>query len=263
MDAIITAGGTMKPTDPLFALTGVAKKALIPLAGQPMICWVIDALAHSRIIDHIIVVGLEPPDLNHPYPHLHFTEARGGIVDNVFAGLDCLQKISPHVKNFLLLSSDIPLITPDIVEGFVEECGSQEAELYYAMVEEKTMESRFPASRRTYIPVKGGRYTGGDIFLVKVSLVVRGNVELAKAATGARKNYLQQIRLIGWSFIIRFLLRRLTVHEAAIEVSAKANFDGRVVATQYAELGMDLDKPHQYEIIKAHLESRQAQTIKE
>lgn len=262
MDAIITAGGTMKPTDPLFALTGVAKKALIPLAGQPMICWVIDALAHSQIIEHIIIVGLEPQDLNHPYPQLHFTKARGGIVDNVFAGLDCLQKISPHVRNFLLLSSDIPLITSDIIEGFVKECGSQEAEVYYTMVEEKTMERRFPASRRTYIPFKGGRYTGGDIFMVNVS-AVRGNIELAKAATGARKNYLQQIRLIGWSFIIRFLLRRLTVHEAAIEVSAKANLDGRVVATQYAELGMDLDKPHQYEIIKANLESRQTQTIKE
>lgn len=260
MDAIITAGGTLKPTDPLFKLTGVNRKALIPLVGQPMICWIIDALCASEIVDHIVVVGLTPQDLKHSYRHLYFTDATGDIVDNVFAGLDCLQTINPDVKNFLLLSSDIPLITPDIVRGFVEECGSQESEIYYAMVEENTMESRFPVSRRTYIPFRGGRYTGGDIFLVRVS-AVRGNIELAKAATGARKNYFQQIRLIGWSFIFRFLLRQITVHQAAVEVSAKANLDGQVVSTKYAELGMDLDKPHQYDIIKANLEKPQAQTV--
>lgn len=260
MDAIITAGGQLKPTDPLFKLTGVDKKALIPLVGQPMICWIIDALCASGIVEHIVVVGVEPQDVEHPYSRLYFTEATGDIIDNVFAGLDRLQKINPNVKKLLLLSSDIPLITPETVRGFVAECGSQEAEVYYAMVEEPTMESHFPASNRTYIPFKGGRYSGGDIFLIDVS-AVRGNIALAKAATGARKNYFQQIRLIGWSFIIRFLLRRLTVHEAAIEVSAKANLDGRVIDTRYAELGMDLDKPHHYDIIKAHLEKRQAQTV--
>ncbi|MCB0192842.1 MAG: nucleotidyltransferase family protein [Anaerolineae bacterium] len=260
MDAIITAGGTLKPTDPLFQLTGVDKKALIPLVGKPMIGWIIEAIQASGIVDNIVIVGLKPQDLAPDYPHLYFTDAAGDIIDNVFAGLDRLQTISPQVKNFLLVSSDIPLITPETIRGFVEECGVHDAEVYYAMVEEKLMESRFPISKRTYIPFKGGRYTGGDIFLMNSS-AVRGNITLAKAATGARKNYLQQIRLIGWSFIFRFLLRRLTVHQAAIEVSAKANLDGRVIATKYAELGMDLDKPQHYDIIKAHLETRQTQKV--
>lgn len=260
MDAIITAGGVLAPDDPLYELTRIEKKALIPLAGQPMICWIIDALCKSGIVDHIVIVGLSPQELDERYGHVYFTDSAGDIIDNIFAGVDRLKTVNSNVKKLLLLSSDIPLVTPTIIRGFVEECGSQEADLYYAMVEEKTMETRFPASRRTFVPFKGGRYSGGDIFLADISAAIKGNKILAKAGTSSRKNYFEQVRLIGIGFIIRFLLRMMTVHEAAKRVSAKANLDGRVVDTKYAELGMDLDKPHQYEIIKAYLEKRQAQT---
>jgi hypothetical protein len=129
------------------------------------------------------------------------------------------------------------------------------------VVEEKTMEARFPQSKRTYIPFKGGRYTGGDIFLFDMNAANENNIELGKALTGSRKNYLAQARMIGFGFIIRMLLRMMTVHEAARRASAKVNLDGRAVDTRFAELGMDLDKPHQYEIIKASLEERQAQVV--
>ncbi|HHH42466.1 MAG TPA: hypothetical protein ENK56_10750, partial [Chloroflexi bacterium] len=43
--AIIGAGGP--PDDPLTAYTGVARKALIPLLGRPMVLYVAQALAES------------------------------------------------------------------------------------------------------------------------------------------------------------------------------------------------------------------------
>jgi hypothetical protein len=186
----------------------------------------------------------------------------GSVVSNIFAGLGKLQELNPSTQKILIISSDIPLITPEIVRGFVAECGSQEGDIYYAVVEERTMESRFPASKRTFVPFKGGRYSGGDAFLADVAAAT-GNVPLAQALTGSRKNYLKQAQLIGFGFIIRFLLRRMTVHEAAKRAGKKAKLDVRVVDTRFAELGMDLDKAHQYEIIKNYLERREAQAIQE
>jgi GTP:adenosylcobinamide-phosphate guanylyltransferase len=248
------------PDDPLYAITKVEKKALIPLVSRPMISWVLDALRGSGVVDHIVVVGLKRQDLASEDHQLHFVDSVGGMVDNIFAGLNKLQEVNPSVEKILLFSSDIPLITPEIVRGFVEECGSQEADIYYAVIEEKTMEARFPGSRRTFVPFKGGRYSGGDALLVDVAATA-GNVELARALTGSRKNYLDQARMLGFGFIIRFLLRMMTVYEAAERAAQKANLNGRVVNTRFAELGMDLDKPHQYEIIKADLEKREAQMI--
>ncbi len=259
MDAIITAGGTFKPEDPLFQLTGVEKKALVPLGGRPMVNYVLGALRASGLVDHIVVVGLTSGEVNLEDDQLHFVDSVGGLVDNIFAGLYKLQEINPLVNKFLLVSSDIPLITPESIQGFVESCGNQEADIYYAVVEEKTMEARFPNSKRTFVPFKNGRYSGGDILLVDVAAAA-GNIDLARSLTGSRKNYLEQARLIGFSFIIKFLLRLMTVQEAGKQAAAKAKLNGEAVDIPFAELGMDVDKLHQYEMIKSYLEKGKVET---
>jgi GTP:adenosylcobinamide-phosphate guanylyltransferase len=259
MDAIVTAGGINLSDDPLYELTGVEKKALIPLAGQPMIGWVVDALAQSGLIEHIAIVGLKPDEVDFGEAPVYFVDSQGEMISNILAGLEKLQEVNPSVKKILLCSSDIPLITSEIVQGFVEECGSlEEADAYYAIVEEKTMEASFPGSKRTFVPFKGGRYSGGDVFLFDVA-ATKGNRELFRSLTSSRKNYLNQARMLGIGFIIRFLLRMMTVHEAAARVRNTINLEARVVDTRFAELGMDVDKPHQYEVIKAVLEKREAQ----
>lgn len=255
MEAIVTAGGISAPDDPLYVLTGVAKKALIPLAGQPMISWIVDALVGSGLIEHIVIVGLHPGEVTFKGDApLFFVDSTGSLIDNILAGTATTREINPDVKKILLCASDIPLITPEIVSGFIAECGSQEAEAYYPVVEEKIMEARFPGSKRSYIPFKGGRYCGGDIFLFDIA-AIKGKVELLRALAASRKNYWGQVRKLGPGFIFRFLLRQMTVHEAAERVGDKINLTARVVETRLAELGMDLDKPCQYHLIKACLEN--------
>ena len=259
MDAMITAGGTLKPDDPLFQQFGIEKKALLPMVGRPMISWVLEALRNSGGVDHIAIVGLDPDELDYQDDRLHFTPSTGNLVDNIYEGMYTLQKFHPTVKKILLFSSDIPLVTPEIVRGFVDECGSQKANIYYAVVKREIMEAAFPGSKRTFVPMKDGYFSGGDAFLLDVDAAA-GNAEMAKSLTSSRKNYVQQARAVGFLFIIKILLRRLTAQEAGHYVAQKANLSGQVVITQYPELGMDVDKPHQYEMIKAQLEKRQAQS---
>ncbi len=261
MDAIVTAGGVSSSDDPLYALTGIEKKALIPLAGKPMIKWVVEALSGSGLIENIVIVGLKPGEVNFDDIPVYFVDAVGEMIDNILTALDKMKEINPATKKILLSSSDIPLITPEVVRGFIEECGSLEGDVYYAIVEEKTMEARFPGSKRTFVPFKGGRYSGGDVFLADVTAPTKTDLDLFRALTNSRKNYLNQARMLGFGFIIRFLLRMMTLQDAVERVRKILNLDARAVDTRFAELGMDLDKPHQYEMIKATLEKRQAQML--
>lgn len=263
MDAIVLAGGINRPDDPLFALTGVEKKALIPLAGKPMVNWVVEALTGSGLVRYIVVIGLKSDEVNFGEAPVHFVDGAGGMIDNVLMALAKLKEVNPATKKILLTMSDIPLITPEIVRGFVEECGSQEADIYYAVVEERTMNTRFPDSRRTFVPLKGGRYGGGDIYLADVTAPDKTDMDLFRSLTDSRKNYLAQARILGLGFVIRFLLRMATVHDAAERACKVLNLEARVVDTRFAELGMDVDKPHQYEIIKMALEKREAQQLGE
>lgn len=258
MDAIITAGGMLSTDDPLYALTGIEKKALIPLVGQPMIRWVVDALIGSSVVDNIVVVGLEPDEIDLG-DSPQYVSAQGGLIENALAALERLQAINPATQKVLLSSSDIPLITAQTVRGFVEECGSQEADVYYTVVEKKAMETRFPNSKRTFFPLKGGRYSGGDLFLCDAEVPQKIDQELIRSLIGSRKNYWNQARLVGLGFIIKFMFGRMTIHDVAKRGSEILNIDARAVVTDFAELGMDLDKAHQYEIIKAELEKRETQ----
>ncbi|MFQ5612712.1 MAG: NTP transferase domain-containing protein [Anaerolineae bacterium] len=257
MDAVVTAGGMCKPDDPLFEITGVTKKALTPLAGKPMIQWVVGALLGARHIDRIVIVGMEAGEVDFGGAPIHYTPSRGSILDNVIAGAEALQAIDPSVKKFLLCSSDIPLITSEIVDSFIEDCLQTEADVYYSVVEEKTMEGRFPGSKRSFIPLKGGRYAGGDIFVIDLHAGSL-DLDLFRELSQARKNYWRQALKLGPTFILKFLLRRLTLEEAARRASQVLNVRAVAMDTPYAELGMDLDKPHQYEMIKAELEASQA-----
>ena len=261
MEAIITAGGVNRPDDALYDLTGVEKKALIPLAGKPMVTWVVEALYGSGIINNIVIVGLRADEIDLSGFPVHFVEPAGGLIDNILVALARAREINPTAQKMILASSDIPLITPEIVCGYIEECGSQEADIYYTVVEQKTMEARFPDSRRTFVPfLKDGKFSGGDMFLADVTAPERTDVDLFRSLTSVRKNYFKEARLAGFGFIIRFLLRMMTLEEAAARVSKVVNLDVRAVNTRYAELGMDLDKPRQYEMIRSILEERQVQT---
>lgn len=256
MQALITAGGSLKSDSRLFLETGIAKKGLIPIAGKPMIQWVADALLGSDRIDGLIVVGLKEGDVDTGEKPVRYVEDQGNLVDNVLAGVEVAQQVDPASYKILLSSSDIPLVTVEIIDEFIDICLENKGEIHYTVIEEKTMEARFPNSKRTFTPLKGGRYAGGDLLMLDTR-AVNANIELFRGATGSRKNFLGQARLIGFTFIFRFIFRLMDLEEGERRAAKAFNLKGRILNYHRAEIGMDVDKLHQYQLVKRELEARQ------
>ena len=59
MDALVTAGGIPTPDEPLYSYSLGKPKALIEIAGKPMIQWVLDALSGSKMVGNVLVIGLD------------------------------------------------------------------------------------------------------------------------------------------------------------------------------------------------------------
>ena len=72
----------------------------------------------------------------------------------------------------------------------------------------------------------------------------------------ARKNALKQALLIGIDNLILLLLRAIDLEGALQRVSKRLNIKGRAIQCPYAEIGMDVDKPHQLQIVRADLERK-------
>ena len=253
--AVVSAGWSPTVDDPLAEYTQGKSKTLIPIAGKPMITHIIDALANSRTVKHIVIVALDPDaDVQFPVAVEYVPDA-GGILDNAEAGLEYALNHYPDLDVVLLCTSDIPTITGPIVDALVEECLRTDHDLYYTVIERSVMEKRFPGSRRSYIHLREGDFAGGDIIVVRPSLGIT-NRDLWDDLAAARKNAFRQARLVGLGIFLRLITRRLSLADAERRISKVLNVHGRVVPFPHAEVGMDVDKPPQLEIVRAELEAR-------
>jgi molybdopterin-guanine dinucleotide biosynthesis protein A len=251
MNAIILAGGIPGQKDPLYLYTQGQPKALANIAGKPMIQWVLSALNRSSSIDHLLVVGLDKGSgliCNKP---TYYIPDQGGMLDNIKVGLQHNYDTNPTSSHVLVSSCDIPAITPEIVDWRVQNSLNYEADLDYAAVTRKTMEAHFPGANRSYIKFKDYEVCGGDLNIVRVSILKKEYIWTRLIE--ARKNVFKQATMIGLDLLFLLLLGRSTLKEAESRVSKRIGIMGRVCLSPYAELAMDVDKPHQLELLHQHL----------
>lgn len=251
--AIIGAGGSYDPSDPLLSQSGVRHKALIPIAGAPMILHMARALADSGYVKHIILAGLgSDHGIDFPLP-VTVLPASSGIVETFLMGTAALEHIVPGAERVLVCSTDIPLVTGEMIRYLVDTALATSADVCYTVVRREVMEARFPDSGRSYVRLRDGMFAGGDVHLIN-PVVLGRNRELMEEVLGARKNDLKQARIIGLRFLLKFLFRRLTIADGERKAESIFGAAFRVIPVRYAELGMDVDKPHQLDLVRAEME---------
>jgi len=255
MNAFVAAGGTPGPDEPLFDECQGQPKAMLPIAGKPMVQWVVDALDGAHRIENIVVVGLDDSVGLSSRKRLDYVPNQGGLLHNMMAGLEKVRQIDPTAELALYTAADIPAVTSEMVDWRAELALQSPGDIDYVAVERKVMEARFPGSNRSYVKFKDVEVCGGDMNVVSVSLAVRE--AFWDRLIEARKSPLRQAAMVGYDTLILLLLRRLTFHAAERRICKRLKLDGHAHLSPHAELAMDVDKPHQFEIIRAALESRQ------
>ena len=256
MDAIVTAGGIPRPEDPLYSYSHGDSKALIDVAGKPMIQWVLDALSDAEHVDNVIVIGLSPKvGLTCKKP-LHFLSNQGRMLSNIVAGVSKSQQLNAGSDYVLIVSSDIPTLKPEMVDWLVETCMDSDDDLYYGVCPREVMEKRFPESKRTYTRLKDIELCGADINIAHVRMATE-HLDMWESLIGTRKSPLRQAGIIGLGTLFRVATRSITLDELVAVVSERIGIKGHVIRWELAEPCMDVDKPHQLELLRADLEKEQ------
>ncbi len=256
MDAVVLAGGVPTPKDPLYPYTQGGPKALLDMAGKPMVQWVIDALEAAPEIEGIFIAGLtETPDLHGAKIRGYLPDA-GGLLSNALAGLRAVLRHHPQAEYVALVAGDIPALTPDMVSWMVAQAQGEPFDLAYTAIPRAVMEARFPTARRTYTRLRDIEACGGDFHLVRPTLADT-HTEVWERLIAARKNPFKQAAILGWDLLLKLALRRLTMEEGLHLVSRRLGVRGKLILSPYAELGMDADKPHQVDLLRRELAHRQ------
>lgn len=258
MDALVLAGGIPQPDDPLYTYSNGDSKALIDVAGKPMVQWVLDALGGSKHVRNVIVVGLTPKSGVTCKKPLHFLSNQGRMLANIVAGVDKSLELDERTEYVLVVSSDIPALKPEMVDWLVDACMETKDDLYYGICTREVMEARFPESKRTYTRLKDVELCGADINVTHVRMATE-HLDMWESLIGTRKSPLRQAGIIGLGTLFQVLTRSITLEDLVEKVCRRLGIKGRAIVWSYAEACMDVDKPHQLELMRADLEKQQRQ----
>ena len=258
MDAIVIAGGIPRPEDPLYTYSHGDSKALIDVAGKPMVQWVLDALGNAKQVDHVIIIGLSPKSGITCKKPIYYVSNQGRMLANIVAGVDKALELNKRNKYVLVVSSDIPTLKSEMVDWLVKTCMETKDDLYYGVCPKDVMEARFPGSKRTYTHLKDMDVCGADINLTHVRMATE-HLDMWESLIGSRKSPLKQAGIIGFGTLFALFTRRLTLEDAVKRVGDRIGIKGRAIVWPYAEPCMDIDKPSQLELLREDLAKQQEQ----
>jgi GTP:adenosylcobinamide-phosphate guanylyltransferase len=258
MDAIVTAGGIPLPGEPLYEECLGKSKALLEVGGKPMIQWVLDALDRSASVNRVVVIGL-PADIPLHYSKpLTFMANHGGMLQNIIAGLHEVKRLNPAADAVVVAASDTPGLTAPMVDWVVDRVNESDDDIYYNVITRETMEKRYPGSKRTYTRLKDVEVCGGDLNVVRLRLL-DDQKPVWMDIIEARKNPLKQAYLLGFDVLLGLLFRSYTLEATVKKVCQHLHIKGRALVCPYAELGMDVDKNFQLEIVRTDMAPQAAQ----
>ncbi len=250
LDVIILAGA--RNQGPLKEVSTSNHEALIKIADKPMVEYVIKAANQAKYTGNIIVVGprdeleksiQEKVDL--------FVESGESMKENVFKGLKSLDK-----NNYILLmTSDIPLITANVIDEYIITClKDSKADLYYPIIPKENNISKYPTVKRTYFHLAEGIFTGGNMVIIKPEILKESDVILDQAIAWRKKPW-KLSKLLGMKFILKFVMHQLSIDEIESKVTKITGCKGHFMITNHPEIGFDVDKPSDLEIMQGKVSS--------
>lgn len=257
--AVVLAGDRTRP-DAVAEAAGVPCKALVPVAGTPMVQRVLQALWESALIDRIVLCGPPrgviqcTPVLQQllAAPRVEWLPCAASPSASALQGLDAL----PAERITLLTTADHALLSAPIIRFFLERARAGGWDLAVAVAEQRSVAARFPSARRTAIRLRGGPYCGCNLYAF-LSPKARRLAELWLDVERQRKRPWRIVtRLLGWRGVARYALGRLTLEQALEQLSTRLGVRIGAVILPYPEAAVDVDTPADRHLAEAILSER-------
>jgi CTP:molybdopterin cytidylyltransferase MocA len=245
VDAIVLAGSVNRIA--LFPGNRPGRKALVEIAGKPLMAYVLDALTASRYVRNIVVVGApEVIEYASRWPRVVSAPEGLQLLRNAWRGMR-----AAGTDRVLFCNPDQPLLTTEMVDDFVERAVQVEGDLISSWVRREDL-GRYTEGDHKFANFGDGRFAHGNLFLVRRDMP---EIEKVRARLDrlyqARKNNLRFAWELGPRLFARFLVAKFSGKlpdlAATLELGGRA-FGLRVtpVICPFPEIALDIDEPEDY-----------------
>lgn len=243
--------GSRPGGDSFAALYGAEMKALIPVAGEPMVVRPLRALLDSRRIADVRVLTQEPDRIAAVLPK----RARWSVEPSsgtIAETLETLCKAPSTRWPMLVTTADHALLDTKMIDQFCAEAAG--VDLAIGVVTRSSLEKRLPQSRRTWIGFRHGKYTGSNLFAFGSANALKA-VALWRSVEQDRKKGWRLLLALGWPGLLGLLHLR-TLDQTLDAMGRKLGLTLRAVRLDDPLAAVDVDKPQDYDLVTAILERR-------
>jgi len=216
-------------------------EANINIAGRTMLSYVLSAIRGIPEVSRIFLVGQEESLKRYEDEKTLLVPSGSDLLDNIKRGLQ-----RAETEFILVSSSDIPLITKEILADFLCQCLSSRLDFMYPISRKEDCERKYPGVRRTYVKLKDGTFTGGHLFFVRKSVVARAWPMIEKMIK-YRKSPLKMASILGFGFLFKVALGVYGLRKIEEYVGKLFGISCKAVISP-PEIGIDVDKPADLEL---------------
>jgi GTP:adenosylcobinamide-phosphate guanylyltransferase len=249
--ALVLAGS--RPGVDAFAQShGTDLKALIPVAGEPMVRRPVLALLSGDRFAAIRVLTQQPDRIAAVLPaDPRLTVEPSGAT--IAATLDAICSDPATAWPVLVTTADHALLDQGMLDDF---CGNAaDADIAIAVVEQRSLLKRLPATKRTWIRFRGGAYSGANLFMLKSPKVALA-LALWRGVEQDRKKGWRLLLAMGPALFLGAALRLLTLDQVLQRIGRQLDLDIRAVKMSDPLAAVDVDKPDDHRLVEAILEGR-------
>ncbi len=250
--ALVLAGARAEG-DPLCLSEGVISKAVIDIVGQPMLSRVLRALGTGRVSLPANVVGLEGAVLEYAADGIacHSVVAQGnGPAASLLIALE-----GAVATPLLVTTCDHALLTPEMVDTFLEKSVASDADLTIGLAERATIEAAYPQTKRTYLRLGGVELSGCDMFYLATPKALSA-IRFWQHAEHDRKKPWRLAWHFGPLTALRILLARSGPEEVFAMLSRQLGVRVRPVILPFAEAAIDVDKIDDLALVREIIAAR-------
>lgn len=249
--AVVLAGS--RPGRDRFAERfGTDLKALIPVAGEPMVVRPVRALLQSRGIGRILVLSQAPDRIAAVLPNdarIELEESKDTIAETMLALIADKRLEWP----LLVTTADHALLDRKTIDEFCAE--ASDSDIAIGVVERSNLLRRFPDARRTWIRLRGGAYTGANLFALRSPRAAPA-IDLWRSVEQDRKKAWRVISVLGPAVLMAAALRLVSLDAVLAQLGGRLALTVKAVRLSNPLAGVDVDKAEDHALAEAILEGR-------
>jgi 2-phospho-L-lactate guanylyltransferase (CobY/MobA/RfbA family) len=226
-----------------------------------MLLRVLHALRDARRVARI-QVSIDAPELLDAHAELAAWRADGRLRIHASLGsparsvVDALAHApAPRV---LVTTADHALLTGARVDRFLDAADATGADVGVGLVERSAFDGRPERDERTWIRLRGGAYTGANLFAFRSAGAQRAAGFFARAESQRKKPW-KLLAALAPGLGAAYLTGRLDLERAFAEVSRRAGARLAPVRLDDAEAAIDVDKPSDLATAEAILGRREVE----